>query len=660
MGYGTRGTGRTYDSNTGHGSMFGHRTKKLIGFTSKMRKCFKCGKGHNKKSHNCQGVHNGTAKSMESAAAVDLMSDKNSALTKANVKISVFIGDGDDSGICQVRAHCDHPVDKWFDPNHAVKSLNNFLFKLKPKHKFDNSVIEYLKRCFSYAMGQNENDPVATAAAIRNCIKHAFGDHRYCAEWCGFKENPKTYQHHGLPGGKDLTGQELFDDLSEIFERFANHSDSLSFRGTSQSNESFNNTVCSKAPKNRFYGGTASHRWRVAAAAAQTNDGTQYLTQCYRKAGLSPGSYTERLRKRKDYWKERRARFQKTIEYKRNRLIKKKEKKLKRLAQGKKEGLSYMSDVAFLQTSYATNQPEINFKNVNFNKCVIVYIDLETTGLKKTDEIIQVAAKCAKSEVSFSKFAYPLKRIPRNVTDMTGLKMNGGQLYLKNKPVPASTLRSVIDDFLEFLKSLNKPIILVGHNSLKFDFPRIYRLLRDFNLLQDFADVVCGLVDTLAAFRSDKEFSKQESSLKQDELAKKYIPNWDEQNAHEALWDCLTLEKLCDTLKYSHQIPSLATSLKSFIKAQFKNEVGDSLEPELQPLKDIISSRIVRKIAENGLSMTILKNAYMHGKKKSIEVLLAENDGDGRVKVTKKKDIIEKLTNYLKRLVNCSEDRVAE
>lgn len=88
------------------------------------------------------------------------------------------------------------------------------------------------------------------------------------------------------------------------------------------------------------------------------------------------------MRQRKDYWKKRRARIQKTPAYKKSRLVAKKLKKQKRQMQGKKEGLSYVSDIAFLQTSYSVDQPEITFKSVNLEDAQIVYVDLETTGLK--------------------------------------------------------------------------------------------------------------------------------------------------------------------------------------------------------------------------------------------------------------------------------------
>lgn len=41
--------------------------------------------------------------------------------------------------------------------------------------------------------------------------------------------------------------------------------------GSTQANESFNNIVASKHPKNRFYGGSESTAFRVAAAVSQKN-----------------------------------------------------------------------------------------------------------------------------------------------------------------------------------------------------------------------------------------------------------------------------------------------------------------------------------------------------------------------------------------------------
>lgn len=65
-------------------------------------------------------------------------------------------------------------------------------------------------------------------------------------------------------------------------------------RGSSQRNESLNNTIGSKAPKIRHYGGSASNDHRVAAAVSQKNVGYGYVSKVMEVLNLSPGRFTIR------------------------------------------------------------------------------------------------------------------------------------------------------------------------------------------------------------------------------------------------------------------------------------------------------------------------------------------------------------------------------
>ena len=58
---------------------------------------------------------------------------------------------------------------------------------------------------------------------------------------------------------------------------YKTQSKKLSTNGITQANESFNKTVASKAPKTKFYSGSASLNRRVASAVAQKNEGHSYL-----------------------------------------------------------------------------------------------------------------------------------------------------------------------------------------------------------------------------------------------------------------------------------------------------------------------------------------------------------------------------------------------
>lgn len=71
----------------------------------------------------------------------------------------------------------------------------------------------------------------------------------------------------------------MLEDLQKILDSFINSAERLLKMGSTQGNESFNNIVASKNPKNRFYGGYESTAFRVAAAISQKNIGHDALSK---------------------------------------------------------------------------------------------------------------------------------------------------------------------------------------------------------------------------------------------------------------------------------------------------------------------------------------------------------------------------------------------
>lgn len=85
----------------------------------------------------------------------------------------------------------------------------------------------------------------------------------------------------------------MLEDLQKILDSFINSAERLLKMGSTQGNESFNNIVASKNPKNRFYGGYESTAFRVAAAISQKNIGHDALSKAYENLLLSPGKNTQ-------------------------------------------------------------------------------------------------------------------------------------------------------------------------------------------------------------------------------------------------------------------------------------------------------------------------------------------------------------------------------
>ena len=131
-----------------------------------------------------------------------------------------------------------------------------------------------------YAIKQNKENSDKIGKNIRAISPHLFGDHTQCdSSWCGYCQSPDNYIPRHLPYRKYLTDSQLKVDLSGVLVQYAVNSVKLTKLGSSQRNESFNNTVATKNPKAKHYSASESTCFRVASAVAETNIGSTYLTE---------------------------------------------------------------------------------------------------------------------------------------------------------------------------------------------------------------------------------------------------------------------------------------------------------------------------------------------------------------------------------------------
>ena len=97
--------------------------------------------------------------------------------------------------------------------------------------------------------------------------------------WCRFIREPTTAKYRTLPHGRPLTNEPLQIDIKKLFDKYKHQAEKLSRLSSSQANESFNNTVASKAPKSHHYSGSESLKFRVSAAVSQKNIGHNYVVK---------------------------------------------------------------------------------------------------------------------------------------------------------------------------------------------------------------------------------------------------------------------------------------------------------------------------------------------------------------------------------------------
>ncbi|KAK5866984.1 hypothetical protein PBY51_011511 [Eleginops maclovinus] len=179
----------------------------------------------------------------------------------------------------------------------------------------------------------------------------------------------------------------------------------------------------------------------------------------------------------------------------------------------------------------------------NSQKQRLVFFDLETTGLSKTCEIVQLAAVSGGD--SLNLYVIPRYQMQRGASKVTGFRVRRQRLYLHRQPVFTNSLREVLVSFIAFLQMLGRPLV-IGHNIRRFDCPLLARALDELDLRAEFEAAVSGCVDTLPLAR---EMLKERGlkSFRQENLVMELLGvNY---KAHDALEDVRALQALYSVLQ---------------------------------------------------------------------------------------------------------------
>jgi len=130
-------------------------------------------------------------------------------------------------------------------------------------------------------------DPSGVRDAIDSIVPHAFGEYDKCGSWCKFLKDPVA-KYSSLPNGVGLHGESLRAELTKVFLVSAQNAKKLAPCGNTLPNESFNNSVASKAPKARHYSGSESLVYRVKTLDSHmTNNVSEFNKEnCLSPQGL--------------------------------------------------------------------------------------------------------------------------------------------------------------------------------------------------------------------------------------------------------------------------------------------------------------------------------------------------------------------------------------
>ncbi|CAH1956193.1 unnamed protein product [Acanthoscelides obtectus] len=281
----------------------------------------------------------------------------------------------------------------------------------------------------------------------------------------------------------------------------------------------------------------------------------------------------------------------------------------------------------------------------NIQPDCFVIVDLETSGFRAYAEIVQIAAKCGSEE--FSAYMTPKYMIDPQASEVHGLQLDckGRLVNMRTGDiVPTRSSNEVALEFLNFLRKCGKKVVLVGHNIVRFDGPRIVRFMENHCLVTEFCSLIHGMVDSLPLLRQGKV---GRLSL----LASTYLTGVEWQvhleNAHDALHDCILVAGLLDHFNVTPEIMLRCVySIRDFMERQLYNARKNTYSFELMPLTQVgVSKNMIGQIAGAGVTMEELRELYIRSGKEGIAECLSVQVS-GAPRVTAHKASINKITSF--------------
>ncbi|KAJ8249270.1 hypothetical protein GJAV_G00233000 [Gymnothorax javanicus] len=194
----------------------------------------------------------------------------------------------------------------------------------------------------------------------------------------------------------------------------------------------------------------------------------------------------------------------------------------------------------------------------------LVFFDLETTGLGRACDIVQLAA--VSGGHSCNLYMLPRCRMQSSAAAITGFSVRRRHLYRHGHALPIVPHGQALVAFLAFLRMLGRPL-LVGHNIRRFDCPVLARALDEWHLRAAFLEVTSGFLDTLPLAR-DILRDRGQQSYSQESLVKAVLGV--SYPAHDALEDVRALQSLYQALqptaaqiiRHTFTLPSMTISAK--------------------------------------------------------------------------------------------------
>lgn len=358
MGWQQRSSGNKYESLSGHGSMIGAHTRKVVALKIKCKSCHVCECWKKKHGnvlevmpHNCWKNHEGSSGSMESAALVELVTE---LYEQSNVVTSLICADDDSSiradtswsnadymannkttilpqvpkmhgknkGEMQDRPDKGKlpgnvPEPKFIcDPNHRRKVLTGELIALDKANKDKRMT---MTRMDSTRIGKNFGYMARTLKDLpeeqyeeraKAVLEHHFDCHDYCGDWCRRRNEAAAERNASNKYYRcKKKDAKLYAVLAGILGRFTTleRLKEMAHGLDTNMNEALNQIMTWYCPKNKVYAGSASLPNRLSIAVCIHSLGLElFFRRLFVKLGIALDANVEHFLHQKEKHRQRR------------------------------------------------------------------------------------------------------------------------------------------------------------------------------------------------------------------------------------------------------------------------------------------------------------------------------------------------------------------
>lgn len=242
------------------------------------------------------------------------------------------------------------------------------------------------------------------------------------------------------------------------------------------------------------------------------------------------------------------------------------------------------------------------------NYQVVYFCGLTGTGKDLDRVLLKLMAKCGASV--FSVWVKPPQSsIFAQYFKAGSVKCRNGELFVHNILKPSVPLRTALIMFHAFLKSAQKPVVLVGHSIGSVSEPFL-TTVQETQTVDLFRGVIAGFTNALDIWRNNRRERKNIELFKLSVLSRDFLGKQYSVKTHDAEFFVMILAELGITISTESQFIENCESYEEAFAKLMNTPERFSVYKGLDRLLSLLPEEVARKMAESGFSYDSLERVF--------------------------------------------------